>query len=284
VQTDSLFYRLFQHWPQLALDLLQLPCAADSYQFGSEEIKQTGFRIDGLFKPLDSDRQLPLIFAEVQYQPDQEFYGRFYSEIMLYLYRKKPDRAWLALVIYPNRAAERPPRTEFAHFLAAPQLKRVYLEDYVQTDQPGPGHGLLKLIACPAEATVQVVQTLTQQHGTLHQNMLEFIETVLVYKLPQLSREEIRAMLGLDVQLKQTRFYQEIAEEERREGKQEGLLEGLLEGQLKGETALLIRLLSKRFGPLPAWVEQHLAQATIEQLDVWGERILDANTLAEVFD
>ena len=98
--------------------------------------------------------------------------------------------------------------------------------------------------------------------------MLEFIETVLVYKIPNLSREEVRAMLGLDVQLKKTRFYQEIAEEERREG----------------EVQLLIRQLSKRFGPLPNWVQTKFLQADNEKLELWSERILDAKTLAEVFD
>jgi predicted transposase YdaD len=87
-------------------------------------------------------------------------------------------------------------------------------------------------------------------------------------------------MLGLDVQLKQTRFYQEIAEEERREGR----LEGKLAGKLEGETQLLIRQLSKRFGPLPSWVQKNFAQADVEQLELWSERILDAQTLAEVFD
>jgi predicted transposase YdaD len=77
-------------------------------------------------------------------------------------------------------------------------------------------------------------------------------------------------MLGLDVHLKQTRFYQEIAEEERREGK------------LEGETQLLIRQLSKCFGPLPSWVQTKFAQADIEQLGLWSERILDANTLQAV--
>jgi predicted transposase/invertase (TIGR01784 family) len=94
MKTHSLFYRLFQDWPQLALELLKLPYNSDSYRFVSEEIKQTGFRIDGLFKPAD-DTEYPLIFAEVQYQPDSEFYGRFFSEIALYLYRQKPARTWL---------------------------------------------------------------------------------------------------------------------------------------------------------------------------------------------
>lgn len=45
---------------------------------------------------------------------------------------------------------------------------------------------------------------------------LDWVETILVYKLPRLSREEIQSMLGLsDVELKQTRFYQEALAEGR---------------------------------------------------------------------
>jgi len=41
--------------------------------------------------------------------------------------------------------------------------------------------------------------------------LFDLIETVLVYKFPQLSREEIRAMLHLpETDLKQTRFCQEV--------------------------------------------------------------------------
>jgi predicted transposase/invertase (TIGR01784 family) len=250
--------------------MLQLPYPADSYQFVSEEIKQCGFRIDGIFKPLNTDQQLPLIFAEIQFQPDQNFYGRFCSEIGLYLYQQKPGRDWLAFVLYPTKATEKPPATEFAYFLSLPQLKRIYLEDYQHVDDPA--YALLKLIACPADETVPFVQTLTAEPDKLNKDMLEFIETVLVYKLPDLSREEIRIMLALnDVQLKQTRFYQEVAEE------------CMQEGTLKGETQLLSRQINKRFGPLPPWVQQNLAQADIAQLELWGERILDAQTLADVF-
>jgi len=102
-----------------------------------------------------------------------------------------------------------------------------------------PGYAMLKLIACPADKTTQPAQTLAVQPDKLSKEMLEFIETVLVYKCLILNCEEIRAMLGLDVQLKQTRFYQEIAEEERREGR------------LEGENQILIRLINKCFAPLP---------------------------------
>ncbi len=117
MKTDSLFYRLFQEWPQLALELMQLPYSGENYRFVSEEIKQTGFRIDGLFKPIAADPELPLIFAEVQYQPDIDFYGRFISEITLYCYRQKPARPWLALVIYPSRSTEIQASIEFKPFI-----------------------------------------------------------------------------------------------------------------------------------------------------------------------
>ena len=184
---------------------------------------------------------------------------------MLYLYWHKPGRDWLAIVIYPNRAIEKPHAREFALFANAQELKRIYLDDYQQLEEPG--YDMLKLIACPADKTAQLAHTLAEQPDKLSKEMLEFIETVLVYKLPNLSREEIRAMLGLDVQLKQTRFYQEVTEE----------------GVLKGESQIISRLLKKRFGPLPTWAQQNLAAANTDQLENWAERILDAKTLAEVF-
>ena len=73
MQTDGLFFRLFQNWPQQAFTLLQLPYEPNSYEFLSEEIKQTGFRIDGIFKPVKADPEQPVIFVEVQYQPDPKF-------------------------------------------------------------------------------------------------------------------------------------------------------------------------------------------------------------------
>lgn len=48
------------------------------------------------------------------------------------------------------------------------------------------------------------------------------VETLLVYKLPRLSREEIRKMLNLlNVELKETRFYQEVFAEGVEEGQRE---------------------------------------------------------------
>lgn len=92
----------------------------------------------------------------------------------------------------------------------------------------------------------------------------------------------------LQVELKQTRFYQDVFAEGRQEGKLEGKLEGRQEGQREGrqesEQALLRRLLTRRFGPLPDWGDARLKQATTEQLEHWAEKVLDAPTLPAVFE
>lgn len=59
--------------------------------------------------------------------------------------------------------------------------------------------------------------------------------------------------------------------------------EGLEEGQKKGEVTMLIRLLELRFGPLDEAARAKLDSADAETLPRWGERVLTAPTLAEVF-
>ena len=188
----------------------------------------------------------------------------------------------LALVVYPKRNTEKPAGEEFEIFLNSPQLTRLYLEDY--QDGSDADYGILRVIACRDKDTPQQVRKLFEQSEKPGKDVIEFLETVLVYKLPTLNREEIRAMLGLnDVQLKNTRFYQEIAEEERLEGMQIGLQEGRQEGRQEAESLVLQRLLVKRFGALPKDKKAAIAVASIEQLEIWLDRVLDAESLENVF-
>ena len=52
----------------------------------------------------------------------------------------------------------------------------------------------------------------------------------------------------------------------------------------QGEMILLRRMLTKRFGELPQEIEIRLSQASIADLELWGDRILEAQTLTDVFD
>ena len=59
--------------------------------------------------------------------------------------------------------------------------------------------------------------------------------------------------------------------------------EGIEKGIEKGEALLLQRQLARRFGDLPTDILSRIAAASSEQLELWGDRVLDAKTLAEVF-
>ena len=68
------------------------------------------------------------------------------------------------------------------------------------------------------------------------------------------------------------------------QGIEQGIEKGMQQGKHEGETAILERLLTKRFGPLTADTRAKLNAASLEELDRWADRILDAPTLAAVFD
>ncbi|MDI1444430.1 Rpn family recombination-promoting nuclease/putative transposase [Polyangium sp. 6x1] len=75
----------------------------------------------------------------------------------------------------------------------------------------------------------------------------------------------------------------EIEERGRVEGRVEGRLEGRVEGRMEGQARLLRRLLTVRFGALPASARARIAKADEATLSRWGVRLLTAETLDDVF-
>ena len=49
------------------------------------------------------------------------------------------------------------------------------------------------------------------------------------------------------------------------------------------EAKFLRRQLTKQFGDLPEWAEKRLESAGTDMLEQWGENVLDAQTLEDVF-
>jgi len=68
-----------------------------------------------------------------------------------------------------------------------------------------------------------------------------------------------------------------------REGIQEGIREGIREGRKDGEATLLTLQLRKRFGELPESVRTRVSEARPDELEHWGERLMDASSLEDVF-
>ena len=164
MKTDSLFYRLFQRAPALVFELAGLEApAVGAYQFRAEEIKQTAFRLDGLLIPPPEQPDAPVVLVEVQAQPDPEFYGRFFAELLLYLYRNQPPHPWRAVVIYPTRAEERLNARHYGSLVGLPEVQRVYLEDFRDRPVTGAGVGLIQLIVSePEDSLTQATQLLQQ--------------------------------------------------------------------------------------------------------------------------
>ena len=63
----------------------------------------------------------------------------------------------------------------------------------------------------------------------------------------------------------------------------EGRREGIREGRKDGEATLLTLQLRKRFGELPESVRTRVSEARPDELEHWGERLMDASSLEDVF-
>ena len=70
----------------------------------------------------------------------------------------------------------------------------------------------------------------------------------------------------------------------RAEAMAEGEANGEARGEAKGKASLLSRLLEHRFGRLPSRVRKRLQSASVQDLDAWGDALLDAPTLEAVFE
>ena len=261
MHTDTIFYQIFLTFHTLLFELLGQPTEnAQGYNFTSVEVKEKAFRFDGIFMP-DSVEN-PIYFVEVQFQPKPEFYWELITEINIYLNQYKPQQDWQAIALFAKRSLDVEVLTNYQQELInSGRIKRIYLDEL----PPGSiGMGLIELILSKETKAPELVQNLMQRTKTEigndreRQGIIELLETVLVSKFSQLSRQEIEAMF-LVSDIKQTRVYQEA----KQEGKQDEA------------TNLLFRQLSKRFGKLSGNYIETISNLTIEQLEDLGEALLD---------
>ena len=141
------------------------------------------------------------------------------------------------------------------------------------------------MIASDKQQTITRAKELAERLDKIDLDGLDFIETILVYKLPHLSREEIRKMLSLyEVELKQTRFYQEVSAEGREEGELIGEKKGKLEGKQEECIKLLSRLLRRKFGVQPPLESalQNFPNYPLEKLEDLADALLDFNAMSDL--
>jgi predicted transposase/invertase (TIGR01784 family) len=228
------------------------------------EVKEKAFRFDGIF--MADSVEKPIYFVEVQFQPKPDFYWELIAEINIYLNQFKPVQDWQGVALFAKRSLDVGELTAYQQELInSGRIKRIYLDEL----PPGSiGMGLIELIVSKEVQAPELVKTLLDRTKTEVENdrekqgIIELLETVLLSKFSQLSRQEIEAMF-LVSDIKQTRVYQEAKQE------------GIQEGRQDGEMILLIRQLSKRFGKLKDIYIENINSLNIEQLEKLGEALLD---------
>ncbi|QYN35379.1 Rpn family recombination-promoting nuclease/putative transposase [Pseudonocardia sp. DSM 110487] len=77
--------------------------------------------------------------------------------------------------------------------------------------------------------------------------------------------------------------YMTTADILRAEGEAKGRAEGEAKGRVEHAARMLVRLLTRRFGAVPEDAHARIDAASLEQLDIWSERVLDAAALEDVF-
>jgi predicted transposase/invertase (TIGR01784 family) len=266
MRRDTIFYQLFRQSPTLLFDLIDRPDNADEYVFDSIEVKETSFRIDGVFMP--PNRSGIIYFAEVQFQLDELLYERMLSEISIFAYRQR-DRFfdWQAVVIYPSRSIEQSRRELVREFLASGRIVPIYLDELVTSAELPIGLGLMVLTTLEGDAAKNEARRLiTLAQGS--RAIIETVSTIIVYKFTNLTRDEVDAML--EITLQQTRVYQDAK------------AEGEAIGEARGEARVIMRQLNYRLGSVPVQVSAQIQQLTVPQLEDFGEALLDLTTLADV--
>ena len=97
-------------------------------------------------------------------------------------------------------------------------MRRIYLNELDAAGDRSIGIQTIKLVIETEENTETKTRELIDQIRTevtdevAKRELLQLIETIIVYKLPSKSRQEIEAMFGLS-ELKQTKVYQEAFQE-----------------------------------------------------------------------
>lgn len=279
MRRDSIFYKLFQQYPNLLFELLTNPPEnASAYRFDSVAVKEPKFEIDGVFLPPESRNPGVVYFCEVQFQKDELLYERVFAESYLYFYRNRARFSNLQLVIiYPSRKIEQSDTLPYENLLNSSQVNRIYLDELGNIRQLPVWVGLMVLTTLEDEQATQEARYLlatNQQEESQAGNsaIIELITTIMVYKFENKSRIEVEEMLGITLQ--ETRVYREI--------KEEGIQEGEQRGREEGEKSLVLRQLTRRVGELPEDVRQQVEALPLEQLENLGEALLDFSSMADL--
>jgi predicted transposase/invertase (TIGR01784 family) len=279
MRRDTIFYQLFRQSPTLLFDLIpDPPIDIQGYTFDSVEVKETAFRIDGVFTPPTPSGIV--YFCEVQFQPDKLLYERMMSETSIYTYRHREEFSdWEAVVIYPSRSVEQSRLQVVRELLTSGRITRVYLDELGAVERLPTGLGLMVLTTLEGDEAKAEARRLVEQAQN-SRDIINLVSTIVLYKFNTLSRDEVDAMLGIELQ--QTRVYQEAKAEGETIGEVRGEARGLERGRTEGEQSLVLRLLTRKLGKIDPVMRTRISSLSIDKIESLGEDLLDFTQMEDL--
>ncbi len=253
--------------------------------------------VDKLIKvrTLDGKPLYVFIHIEVQVSRDSEFTLRMY----IYQYRLfdlYPKAVASLAILGDDDPNWRPDR--FEHELLDSKLRFEYpvvkLSDYnerwVELEADSNPAAVVLMAHLKARATrkdpadrfrwkKEVVRGLYERGYAKKEirELFRFIDWVMA--LPAELERDFRVEVHKIEEERRMRYVTSIERLAKEEGREEGREEGLEQGKL----AVLKRLLTRRFGALPGQILALLEKASPVELERWIDRVLDAESLDEVF-
>lgn len=273
MQSDALFYELFQTAPQIFFELVQItPTCA--YRFESITVKTAEKRIDGVLEPTQIGQ--PTYFLEVQAFPDEVIYWRLMREVATYFEQRpeRKDEAWQAIVLWldknddPGFGTLTALSTEISPKLVSAGLRKL-LEKL--GDQ---SLALNVLRPFTVDNEYQVRQNLPQWVENIHhipgltpdaeERLLTVLLQLIEQRFPHLSYKELSQMLQL-TPFKETQSYRETVHED--------------------FTTTLLRHIKRKYGFGERTLTQlarRFDQLRVEDLQTLFEDILEIKTLSQL--
>lgn len=256
----------------------------------------------------DGEQRWIYIHVEVQGQRDSDFARRMFTYNYRLFDRYARPIASLA-VLADEEAGWRPDSYGFEvlgcrHTLEFPIVKLIDYADRTESLEANPNPFALVTAAhlhtrrtksdpqARYRAKLNLVRSL-YRHGWERQRILDLFAVLdwmmrLPNTLEQRLWQDIATIEG-ETKMPYVTSVERLAtqrgmQQGREQGREQGRLEGKLEGRLEGKLEGLERLLVKRFGPLDEATRERLDIATLEHLDRWTDRVLDASTVGAVFE
>jgi predicted transposase/invertase (TIGR01784 family) len=271
MKRDHIFFKIFQQNPSLLFEFIDnKPAEASKYSFESVTLKETEFRIDGVFLPPENATTKIAYFAEFQFQKDERLYFRVFTEVMMFMDKNDksdtPYDDWECILIYGSRSLEPSKSRIHRAMLKSEQTHIIYLDELGDLREKPLGLALMMLTVVPKRNAIESAKFLLEKAKTesttklSEKAIIDLVATIIVYKFSTLDREEIEQMLGIN--LEESRVYKEA--------------------KIEQTISLITRLLNRKIGKLPEEVKPKIEELSLEQLEDLGEALLNFSSIVNL--